>query len=156
MFVCLFVFLFLQMQPKLPFKKNMSLLCGAFSALADGLRLLEPEPDRQLPPVPQPRRGGRTSLPRQQAQQSILRSLCVPPGPLMPPWREQPLHRGQFVLHQEWTVCLFAARMILLPEKKKSHRWETDRSKARAMGLLDLTSCGLIGDSVAKRAYMVC
>lgn len=79
----------------------MSLLCGVFSALADGLWLLEPEPDRQLPSVPQPRRGGRTSAPRQQAQQPILRSLCVPPGPLMPPWREQPLHRGQFVLHAE-------------------------------------------------------
>lgn len=74
------------------------ILCGVSPALADSLGLLEPKPNGQLSYVPQPCRGGRTSLPCQQAQQSILRSLCVPPGPLVPPWRGQPLHRGQCVL----------------------------------------------------------
>lgn len=87
----------LQMWPKWPITTIFS-LCGVFPALADSLGLLEPEPNGQLPSVPQPRRGSRTSLPRQQAQQPILRSLCVPPGPLVPPRWGQPLHRGQCVL----------------------------------------------------------
>lgn len=67
------------------------------SDLAGGSQRSESEPDGQLSSVPEPCCGGRPSLTRQQAQQPVFCPLCLPPGPLLPAWREQPLHCGQYL-----------------------------------------------------------
>lgn len=97
---------------------KMSILCHVFSALAGSFWLFESKPNGQLPSVPQPCGRGRTSFPCQQAQQSILCSLCVPCCPFMSTWREQPLHRGQFYYLEIYTfiakdtIVLFMMRMF--------------------------------------------
>lgn len=75
-----------------------------FSDLAGSSRCFESKPHGQLPSVPQPCCCGRSSFPGQQAQQPIFCPLCVPSGPFLPAWREQPLHRGQYQ-HLENFIC---------------------------------------------------
>lgn len=74
----------------------MSFLFHVFSDLAGRSQCFEPKPHGQLPSVPQPCCGGGPSLTGQQAQQPVFCPLCVPSGPFLPSWREQPLHCGQY------------------------------------------------------------